>query len=59
MVGSEKNVAYHWQLEDVGFYFELTCDLGQVAAPPQVPQFSSVGGLAVCGPCLAMSSEVS
>lgn len=39
MVGSEKNVAYHWQLEDVGFYFELTCDLGQVAALSGPPVF--------------------
>ena len=39
MVGSEKNVAYHWQFEDVGFQFELTCDLGQVADHPGPPSF--------------------
>ena len=45
MMGREKNMGYHLHFEDVGFEFELPCDLGQVTSP-WGPQFSFVGGLA-------------
>lgn len=55
-----KNVAYHWQLEDVGLLWNSHVTWGQVAAPLRSPVFPSLLEDWLCvvrG--LAMSSEVS